>query len=432
MKRTNLLFLAALAVAALRCATTTAPSPGPPLIPETRGQDRYLIDPRIGFDQPAPPKVETRFESGWRAFQAGDSASARMVFDQIRKAHPEYLPATLGLAAIDIRDGHFDRATLAVDRAQAKVSSYTAAEVYTAEIAARQSQLKRAYDIYSGLATQIAVPDIVKDRYADIRERYFEELSANARAATGPDANRILREALTINPAARDLRMQLVRNLLAQKNWDEARTTLDPLVNTEANKSDVQESLAEIEVGHGQYEQAIQRYEMLSKRERDPRYANRLNELKARWTEDNMPPQFRKAMESEVATRADLAVLLYWKLAPIRFAQNVGTPPIAIDVENATGREEIVRAIALGILQVDPVTRRVGPNSPVTASALTRYAARVLVTRGATCARGTTDAHSALTACNVNDVVTTLPPDEPVSGRVVSDVVDQIDRALSK
>lgn len=419
-----------LGVAALRCATAAPPS-GPAAIgAEARGDDRYLIDPRIGFDNPAPPKVETRFESAWRAFQAGDNSGARMVFDQIRKAHPEYLPATLGIAAIDIRDGHFDRAALAVERAETKVSSYTAAEVYTAEIAARQNQLKHAYELYSQLATQIAVPDVVKDRYADIRERYFEELSANARAATGPDANRLLREALTINPSARDLRMQLVRNLLAEKDWDDARTTLDPLVNTEADKSDVQEALAEIEVGHGEYEQAIQRYERLSKRDREPRYATRLNELKQRWNEENMPPQFRKALEDEVATRADLAVLLYWKLASIRFAQNVGTPPIAIDVENATGREELVRAIALGILQVDPVTRRVSPNAPVTALALTRYAARVLVSRGASCARGSSDAHSTLAACNVSDVATTMAADEPVSGRVVSDVVNEIDRAL--
>jgi thioredoxin-like negative regulator of GroEL len=346
--------------------------------------------------------------------------------------HPEYLPASLGLAAIDIRDGHFDRATMVVERAQAKVTSYTAAQVYAGEIAARQNQLKRAFDIYSELSTQIAVPDVVKDRYSDLRERYFEELSANARAATGPGADQILREALTINPGARDLRIQLVHNLLAQKKWDEARTTLDPLVNTEADKSDVQEALAEIEVGRGQYEQAIQRYELLAKRDRDPRYANRLNELKERWNEENMPPQFRKAAESEVATRADLAVLLYWKLASVRFAQNLVTPPIATDVENATGREEIVRAIALGILQVDPVTRRVGPNSPVSAAALTRYAARVLTSRGAACARGTTDARSMLLACHVTDVSTTLPPEDPVSGRVVSDVVDEIDRALAR
>src|ERR1051326_1391346 len=417
----------------MRCGTTAPPSGGPPAIPETvRGEDRYLIDPRIGFDQPAPAKTETRFASAWRAFEAGDTAGARMLFDQIRKAHPDYLPATLGIAAIDIRDGRFDRATMAVERAQTKGSSYTGAEGYVADIAARQNQLKRAFDLYSQLATQIAVPDVVKDRYADIRERYFEELSANARAATGPDANRLLREALTINPSARDLRMQLVRNLLTLKNWDEARTTLDPLVNTEADKSDVQEALAEIEVGRGQFEQAIQRYEILSKREHDPRFANRLNELKQRWNEENMPPQFRKAIESEVATRADLAVLLYWKLASIRFAQNVGTPPIAIDVENATGRDEIVRAIALGILQVGPVTRRVSPNAPVTASALTRYAARVLASRGASCTRGVTDAHATVAACNVSDVATTLPPDAPVSGRVVSDVIDEIARALSK
>ncbi|HEX7192609.1 MAG TPA: hypothetical protein VF381_13665, partial [Thermoanaerobaculia bacterium] len=75
-------------------------------------------------------------------------------------------------------------------------------------------------------------------------------------------------------------------------------------------------------------------------------------------------------------------------------------------------------------------TRRVSPNTPVTASALTRYAARVLVSRGAPCARGGPDAHATVAACNVSDVATTLPPDEPVSGRVVSDVIDEIARAI--
>src|SRR5437762_8009107 len=101
-----------------------------------------------------------------------------------------------------------------------------------------------------------------------------------------------------------------------------------------------------------------------------------------------MPPQFQRAAETEELTRADFAVLLYWKVASIRFAQNLGTPPIAVDIFDVLGREEIIRAIALGILQVDPVTRRVGPNTPLTASALTRIAARVLNVRGAACAHG--------------------------------------------
>jgi len=60
LKRTNLLFVAALAIATLRCGTTTPPSSAPPAL-EARGEDRSLIDPRIGFDRPAPAKVETRF-----------------------------------------------------------------------------------------------------------------------------------------------------------------------------------------------------------------------------------------------------------------------------------------------------------------------------------------------------------------------------------
>ena len=145
MKRTKLILLAAIVFAALRCGTT-ASGPAAPVL-EPRGDDRYLIDPRIGFGRPAPPKVEARFEAGWRAFEAGDNAGARMRLDEVRKAFPEYLPAALGVAAIDIKDGHFERARATIERVQAKVSSYTAAEVYEAEIAARQNQLRRAYEL---------------------------------------------------------------------------------------------------------------------------------------------------------------------------------------------------------------------------------------------------------------------------------------------
>ena len=100
-----------------------------------------------------------------------------------------------------------------------------------------------------------------------------------------------------------------------------------------------------------------------------------------------MPPQFQNALATNALTRGDFAVLTYWLVPAVRFAQNVGTPPIAIDLSDVPGREEIVRAIALGLLQVDPVTRRVGPSIPVNEAQLERLAGRVLLLRGATCAR---------------------------------------------
>jgi hypothetical protein len=80
---------------------------------------------------------------------------------------------------------------------------------------------------------------------------------------------------------------------------------------------------------------------------------------------------------------------------------------------------------------VDPVTRRVGPFTPVNAGSLTRIAARLLSLRGAACARGVgNDPQKVLAACAVVDPVLGAGIDAPVSGRVAAGVMEQVDRAL--
>src|SRR5206468_6534223 len=132
------------------------------------------------------------------------------------------------------------------------------------------------------------------------------------------------------------------------------------------------------------------------------RYTQRLEQVKEQFAAANMPPQVLRAMDADVITRADLAVLMYWKIASIRFAQNLPAPPIAIDISEAPGRDEIIRAIALGIFPIDPVTRRVNPDAAVNGSALARIVARVLNLRGAACARSTTGMDAILAACGIN------------------------------
>ena len=85
------------------------------------------------------------------------------------------------------------------------------------------------------------------------------------------------------------------------------------------------------------------------------------------------------------------------------------------------------RAIALGIYQMDPVTRRVNPDAIVNGTALARIAARVLTLRGASCVRGIpTDA--ILSTCGVSLVA----DDTPVSGRMATAVLERVDRAISR
>jgi hypothetical protein len=191
----------------------------------------------------------------------------------------------------------------------------------------------------------------------------------------------------------------------------------------------VKKTVAEIEAGRGLYQEAIVRYERLARRNTDPRFARRLENLKELWNAANMPPQFQMALESEALTRGDFAVLVYWKVNPVRFAQNLPTPPIAVDIADMPGRDEIIHAIAAGLYDVDPVTRRVSPQRELSAASLTRLAGRVLAISGATCARGIPSAE-ALAACGITDPG--LPPDAPVTGQMAAALLNQVNGVLSR
>jgi len=409
-------------------ACTTAPPPPPAVAPQ--GEDRFLVDPRVGYTN-VPAPLNERFDEIWQSIRTGQDNAVRADLQSLRSKNPNYLPAQLAEAVMAIHEQNFNVARMTVERVQQK-HDYLAADIYEAEIAIRSGDVRRGADLYTALAARADLPEVSKERIAGIRQRTFDDLVTGAMTAPDAESIAMLRQALTINPAARDVRMNLVQKLLAQRNWDDARATLEPLVGSDPDRPEVQEALAEIEVGRGQFEQAIVRYDRLVRRVHDPRFTRRLDEIKAQWNAANMPPQFVRASESEAITRADLAVLMYWKVTSIRFAQNLGTPPIAVDIEDVLGREEIIRAIALGILPVDPVTRRVNPNATVTASALTRYAARTLTARGAACAHGISDSSRVLNACSVTDPSITLPPDAPISGRAAESVIEEIDRVLSR
>lgn len=429
--------LIAISVLILLSACADLGTRPPAAVPE--GESRYLIDPRIGFTA-ATPAVEKRFVSAWRAFQTGDPATARRRFAELAASNPTYLPAVLGEAAVAIREGRLDEARALVDRVRQRSDRYTAADVYAAEIAFAEQQARRAYDLYRDVADRPDAPPVVRERLAEIETRLFDELMQAARAdSTGGSAD-LLREALLIRPGANDARLLLAQRLIGQRAFEEAKRIIEPVLSSpDFDQTPVQETMAEIDVGRERYEEAIARYDRLARRERDPRFRRRLDEIKVQWSAANMPPQFRAALESEAITRADFSVLLYWKVSGVRFAQNLAAPQIAIDVAEVPGRDELIRAIALGVFTVDPVTRRVDPYRPVTAATFTRMVARVLTARGAQCARGVPSdpsellrAQRILAACGISDPIFSAPAENPVSGQTAAAVFEQVEKALGQ
>jgi tetratricopeptide (TPR) repeat protein len=424
LTRTKLLIVLAVLVIA-SCAPVDVPPPA--VTPQ--GDDRYLIDPRTGFDAPLAPATATKLESAWRYVLAGNEAEAQRRLAELEKLNPDLLPAQLAEAALHIRAGRFDAASAIVAEVLARAPESLAARVYEAEIAFREGRTRPAFDLYRAIAARPDAPPSAHDRVAQLQESIFNELYTAAQTAAPAEAVRLLREALTMNAGATEARILLAQKLLAERQFDEARKEIDPLLNTVADRAEIQEMLAEIEVGRGRYQEAIVRYDRLARRTKDPRYERRLEEIKQEWSAANMPSHYRTAFESAAVTRAELATLLYWTVPSIRFAQNLGAPPIAVDIEDVQGREEMIRAIAMGLYDVDPVTRRVGPFRQVTAGRLSALLARVLMLRGAACARGLPQ-DRVVAACGVTDPLATYSADAFVPGRDAQKMLEQIAKKL--
>jgi tetratricopeptide (TPR) repeat protein len=413
------------AIVVVSCKTAPTPTVA---TPQGEGRYRYLIDPRTGWKGPPNEAMDRRFDAAWRLILSGDFTNARKRLDEIRARDAGYAPADLAEAAIRLVEGQPEAARAIVDRIAMRDPQYIAAQIYQAEIDLAETRIRSAYDRYREIIQRPDAPPSASSRYAELQTRVFDQLYGAAVNAAPEDAIPLLHEALQVNPTATAARLLLVQKLVALRQFDEARGELDPILNTSAvDQVEVQEALAEIEVGKGQYEEAIIRYERLARGDTSGRYARRLEQVKEQFATANMPPQVLRAMEAEAITRADLAVLMYWKIASIRFAQNVPTPPIVVDISETPGRDEIIRAIALGIYQMDPVTRRINPDTEVNGAALARIAARVLTLRGASCARGV-PSDAILSTCGISLIADELP----VSGGTATAVLEQVDRAISR
>jgi tetratricopeptide (TPR) repeat protein len=422
--------IAALIALVLAIGCTTAPSK-PEVSPEKLNP--YLLNPAI--ESPDPSRATARrLAAAWKAYRAGALTQAEREFTEILAREPGDPAAELGMAAVSMTRGDFPRAEQHLDRAARQRPNSALVPLYRAELARARGDLTAAHAIYRDLAGRDSASNLVQDRYQELRGELFNQLFAEAMSSSAPDtAIRLLREAVEISGDATAARLLLARKLIQTGQFDEARRELAAVrIAGPAEDEQVQQLLAEIDVGTERYQEAIARYEELVRR--NPSHRARLEQIKDSWAQANMPPQQRLAVESSAITRADLAVLIYWNVPAVRFGRGLSEPPIAVDIADVVGREELIRALSFRFFSVDPLTRRVDPYRMVSAGNALRILARIATLRGVpACAveaikepNETVRAQRILESCGVPIRELAGDPEAPVSGKVVERALTQV------
>jgi tetratricopeptide (TPR) repeat protein len=105
---------------------------------------------------------------------------------------------------------------------------------------------------------------------------------------------------------------------------------------------------------------------------RYPRFAGRAAEARLAFRVANWPDAERAAARSPRLTRSAAALLVWWVFPEVRDARVESAGIVAADVLERKDSRVMMRAVSLGLLEVDPNTHRARPDAALTRAAAAR------------------------------------------------------------
>jgi len=178
--------------------------------------------------------------------------------------------------------------------------------------------------------------------------------------------------------------------------------------------------LAALELRTGEPDAALGLYQDLVRElPDDPELREGLDRARFRWRLANAPAAVQLVAGQPVLSRADLARLLYWIVPGVRTARG-GVPRIASDIVGHPAREEVVRIVNLGLLELDEPLHRFDPDRPArrieAIEAILRASDPACAPAGALAARSWDALCAVAVACGLVPEAGECLPGSPVSG----------------
>ena len=361
----DLLVLAGTIALAASCATA-------PRKPEPR--DRFPLDPREGLSGPFSAQID----AGSEALLAHDAARARAEFSRSVPSK-RGLAERIGLIEALVMGGAVEEARSECREALASGEATVPLLVACGEARARSGEALGAFELYRQASTRAPDRSGLRARAEELKSGAVQELLGTARDAEREKSWKTALEAalraIEIDPDGAAPRIAAAEIELADGKKAAAAERYREALERDPNDRGLREKVATVALEAGDYGLAIAELDRLAAD--DPRFQDRAEEARLSFRVSNWPAAEREAARSSRLTRAEAARLVWWMVPEVREAK-VTSGVIASDVLGRRDSHEIMRALSLGLLDVDRDTHRARPDAPLTASAAARLSLRLL------------------------------------------------------
>ncbi|HZF07822.1 MAG TPA: hypothetical protein VFE33_03440 [Thermoanaerobaculia bacterium] len=397
----------------------------------------YLLDPLEGYAAAISPERRERIARAHRELiEEADPAAieaARSLARDLAQGDPEFPPAKVLAAQADFvaaEPGERKEIVALLLPVGDAIPTYTASQMVLGRAAELGGDLPLAYAAYRAVAAKNA---LALRRAGELHPRAVEIVGNRLRAAlAGNDLDAAGRE-LTLLQAwapAEAATFEAARALAVAKGDRRAElAAIQGLAERRPADREILERRSELELAVGDPAVGLKIIQSLAdKNPQDPQIAARLGAAKFLWRLSLLPAKVREVAAKPELNRADLAVLLFWLVPEVRY----GKPSegrIATDVLDHPQREEIVRVVNLGLIEVDETLHRFSPGAPLRRVTALKSIVRLLSRYGTppACLGDQRSTCEAAQRCGL------LPEDEdcqssdPLSG---ADVVELLRRTL--
>lgn len=359
--------LAVLLVWAGGCAGVDQPEPGP-RIPNV--DQPFLVAPSTGYPLTMSPvqgdRVDEAFEN---LIREGEREEAISLSHQILTRDPDFHPAVLLAAQVAFLDGEVSRARELLMPRAGELSDYTGWQLLLGRSAEVQEDLVSAFEAYASVASRSQAAKVkaeqFRPRVVQILARRIEDdlqkgLAEDATSELARMERWLPDETLTLESAA-----------AVARATDNPEAELRAVTRLSARSPDDQ-SLAErraaLELVAGDAGAGLRVFqELVAADPENEQLQDQLARAEFLWRLQLLPIEARDLANRRELSRGDFAAMLYWLFPEVRYGQGRQVR-IANDILDQAYREEIVRVVNLGIMDVDERLHKFSPTRVMTRS----------------------------------------------------------------
>lgn len=346
------------------CASTGGDGPQPLI----RKEDRFFLRaPTEGYPRAVGPTPQRRLDEAFRKLvEEGETTPASRLSADLLGQNPDLDPARVLAAQVDFVNGIHAGVVSRLEPVVAGQPNYLAAQLLFGRSSEKLGNLIEAVEAYQGIADQSSVASTraneLRTRAVEILALRIEDSLAKGRTA---DAQRELVRLQEWAPA--DVRTLESTAAVAAAVGDqelELKALRNLTQRSSASQADI-ERCAELELEIGDPSTGMRLLESLvAAHPDDTELADKVTRARFTWRLQLLPPEARQLAGDPELTRADFATLLFWLFPDIRYGR-AQAATIANDVLDHPHREQIVRVVNMGLMDVDPSVHRFEPYRPL-------------------------------------------------------------------